>query len=176
MLVVEILFWASLGLLAWTHLLYPLSAQLLAKVRTRPVAKDAESLPTVTVIVAAYNEAAVIERRIENLAGWLVAPPLFVSGQSLVDLADESVFNGFDEIWVPGDGPLPDAAPRLCLSSPPHFVGGAPGEASNVLAGGRWRLGLGDGDGLNFVASDLAAFVTATTPWVMPCPESPVAT
>ncbi|MFN8053516.1 MAG: hypothetical protein U0Q22_18910 [Acidimicrobiales bacterium] len=97
-----------------------------------------------------------VERRIENLAGWLVAPPLFVSGQSLVDLADESVFNGFDEIWVPGDGPLPDAAPRLCLSSPPHFVGGAPGEASNVLAGGRWRLGLGDGDGLNFVASDLA--------------------
>jgi len=67
MLAVEILFWASLGLLAWTHVAYPLAAQLLARVRTRSVAKDPEALPTVTVVIAAYNEAAVIERRLENL-------------------------------------------------------------------------------------------------------------
>jgi cellulose synthase/poly-beta-1,6-N-acetylglucosamine synthase-like glycosyltransferase len=65
-IVVEILFWASLGALAWTHALYPLAASALARVRNRPVAK-ADVLPTVTIVVAAHNEETVIARRIENL-------------------------------------------------------------------------------------------------------------
>ena len=60
------LFWLTLGLLLWTHLLYPLAAALLARVRTRRV-RRAEIEPTVSVIVAAYNEEASIERRLENL-------------------------------------------------------------------------------------------------------------
>jgi len=60
------LFWGSLGALAWTHALYPPAAAALARVRERRVAK-AEIEPTVTVIVAAYNEETVIERRLENL-------------------------------------------------------------------------------------------------------------
>jgi cellulose synthase/poly-beta-1,6-N-acetylglucosamine synthase-like glycosyltransferase len=61
-----IVFWLSLGLLAWTHVLYPAFAASLARVRLRPIAK-ADLEPTITVIVAAYNEADVIARRIENL-------------------------------------------------------------------------------------------------------------
>jgi cellulose synthase/poly-beta-1,6-N-acetylglucosamine synthase-like glycosyltransferase len=65
-LVLKLLFWVSLGALLWTHLLYPLGAAALARVRTRRVRKEAIE-PVVTVIVAAYNEERVIERRLENL-------------------------------------------------------------------------------------------------------------
>ncbi|MDX6468132.1 MAG: hypothetical protein QOI27_3172 [Gaiellaceae bacterium] len=65
--VAEALFWASFAALAWTHVLYPVAAKGLARVRERPVRRDDGALPSVTVIVAAYNEEAVIERRIENL-------------------------------------------------------------------------------------------------------------
>jgi cellulose synthase/poly-beta-1,6-N-acetylglucosamine synthase-like glycosyltransferase len=64
--VLKLLFWLSLGALVWTHAVYPLSAGLLARVRTRRVRKEAIE-PRVTVIVAAYNEEPVIERRLENL-------------------------------------------------------------------------------------------------------------
>ena len=67
MLVVKTLFWGSLGALAWTHVGYPLAAGALARVRERRVVKDTSWEPSVSVIVAAYNEEAVIERRLENL-------------------------------------------------------------------------------------------------------------
>jgi len=68
MLVLEIVFWASLAALVWTHAAYPAFAALLARVAPRGVAKgDVE--PSVAVIVAAYNEEAVIARRLENLLG-----------------------------------------------------------------------------------------------------------
>ena len=63
---VEVAFWGSLGALAWTHVLYPLAAAALARLRPRLV-RQAETLPTVCVIVAAYNEETVIGRRLENL-------------------------------------------------------------------------------------------------------------
>ena len=62
----KLLFWTSLAALLWTHALYPLAAAGLARVRSRGVRK-ADVEPTVTVIVAAYNEEPVIERRLENL-------------------------------------------------------------------------------------------------------------
>ncbi len=65
-LALKAVFWLSLGALLWTHVLYPLSASALARVRTRRVRKEPIE-PSVTVIVAAYNEEAVIERRLENL-------------------------------------------------------------------------------------------------------------
>ena len=67
MAVAKALFWGSLGALAWTHVGYPLAAGALARVRRRPVAADPSREPTVSVVVAAYNEEAVIERRLENL-------------------------------------------------------------------------------------------------------------
>ncbi|HVU77923.1 MAG TPA: glycosyltransferase family 2 protein [Gaiellaceae bacterium] len=66
MIVVVVLFWLSAAGLVWTHAAYPAFAALLARVAERPVRKEAVE-PTVTVVVAAYNEESVIGRRIENL-------------------------------------------------------------------------------------------------------------
>ena len=66
MLVVKALFWGSLGALAWTHAGYPLAVAAAARLRPKGVRKG-EIAPSVTVIVPAYNEEAVIGRRLENL-------------------------------------------------------------------------------------------------------------
>ena len=66
MIVAKAVFWVSGGALLWTHALYPVAATVLAGLRTRRVRQDAIE-PTVSVIVTAYNEEAVIERRLENL-------------------------------------------------------------------------------------------------------------
>src|SRR4249919_846530 len=63
----KLVFWGSLGALAWAHVGYPVVAELAARMRPRPVRKDDGAEPSVTVIVAAFNEEAVIERRLENL-------------------------------------------------------------------------------------------------------------
>ena len=57
MIVVKLLFWASLGALAWTHVGYPAAAALAARLRPRPV-RQGDELPTVSVIVAAHDEEA----------------------------------------------------------------------------------------------------------------------
>jgi cellulose synthase/poly-beta-1,6-N-acetylglucosamine synthase-like glycosyltransferase len=67
MVAVEIVFWTCAAALIWTHVAYPFAARALARVFTRPVRRDDELLPAVAVIVTAYNEESVIERRIENL-------------------------------------------------------------------------------------------------------------
>jgi cellulose synthase/poly-beta-1,6-N-acetylglucosamine synthase-like glycosyltransferase len=64
--IAEVLFWASLGALAWTQVAYPLVAAALARLRGRPVRKG-DFTPRVTVIVAAHNEETVIQRRLQNL-------------------------------------------------------------------------------------------------------------
>ena len=65
--VLKTLFWGSAAALAWTHVGYPLAVGALARVRERRVAKDPVAEPSVAVIVAAYNEEAVVERRLDNL-------------------------------------------------------------------------------------------------------------
>ena len=64
-LILELLFWASLAALVWTHLLYPLAIAALARVRPRPVAA-ADIHPTVSLIIPAYNEEDVIDGKLEN--------------------------------------------------------------------------------------------------------------
>jgi glycosyltransferase involved in cell wall biosynthesis len=66
MIVLKALFWGSLGALAWTHAGYPAAAAVAARLRPKRVRKD-QITPSVTVIVPAYNEEAVIRRRLENL-------------------------------------------------------------------------------------------------------------
>jgi cellulose synthase/poly-beta-1,6-N-acetylglucosamine synthase-like glycosyltransferase len=60
------LFWGSAAALAWTHVGYPIAAAVAARLRPDPVER-ADVTPTVTVIVAAWNEEDVIARRLENL-------------------------------------------------------------------------------------------------------------
>lgn len=93
MLALEILFWLCIGLIAWTHAFYPLVAALVARVRPRPP-RSADILPRVLFVVAAYNEAAVIERRVENLQS-LDYPPeklrIVVSSDASSDGTNEIV-------------------------------------------------------------------------------------
>jgi poly-beta-1,6-N-acetyl-D-glucosamine synthase len=87
-----VLFWGSLAALAWTHALYPATVGLAARVRTRRVALDDSYLPSVAVIVTAYNEESVIERRLENLRA-LDYPPerleLVVTSDASSDATEE---------------------------------------------------------------------------------------
>ncbi len=66
MVIVKVLFWLSLGALAWTQVGYPFFAAALARVRSRPVRKG-EFMPSVSLIIAAHDEEDVIERRLANL-------------------------------------------------------------------------------------------------------------
>ncbi|MGH3140749.1 MAG: glycosyltransferase family 2 protein [Gaiellales bacterium] len=65
-LALEIVFWASLSALAWTHIGYPAAIAALARLRPRPP-RRAPILPVVTLIVPAHNEEDVIERKLENV-------------------------------------------------------------------------------------------------------------
>jgi glycosyltransferase involved in cell wall biosynthesis len=63
-----IFFWICVGLLAYTHLGYPLLLAALARLRrTRIAATAPPELPSVSVIVAAYAEEDVIAGRVANL-------------------------------------------------------------------------------------------------------------
>jgi cellulose synthase/poly-beta-1,6-N-acetylglucosamine synthase-like glycosyltransferase len=92
MIAAVVLFWGSLAALAWTHALYPLTVALAARVRTRRVARDDAYLPSVAVIVTAYNEEEAIERRLENLRA-LDYPPelleLVVTSDASTDRTEE---------------------------------------------------------------------------------------
>ena len=92
-MLVKGLFWASLGALAWTHAGYPVAAAALARLRPREVRKD-DLTPSVSLIVAAHNEEAVIGRRVENLLD-LDYPPerleIVVASDASTDRTDELV-------------------------------------------------------------------------------------
>jgi cellulose synthase/poly-beta-1,6-N-acetylglucosamine synthase-like glycosyltransferase len=62
------LLWTSFALLAWTHVVYPLVVEALARIGRRPI-RAGGALPRVTIIIASHNEETVIERRVENLLG-----------------------------------------------------------------------------------------------------------
>jgi cellulose synthase/poly-beta-1,6-N-acetylglucosamine synthase-like glycosyltransferase len=65
-LVLEIVFWASAGLLVYTHVGYPLALWLAAHARRARGAPPVGELPRVSLIVAAYDEEAVIAGKVEN--------------------------------------------------------------------------------------------------------------
>src|SRR5213595_2410176 len=92
MIAALVLFWGSLAALAWTHALYPAMVALAARVRTREIAVDDAYLPSVAVIVTAYNEEDAIERRLENLRA-LDYPPglleLVVTSDASTDRTEE---------------------------------------------------------------------------------------
>lgn len=62
----EILFWGSLGLIAYTYAGFPLLLLIRAIVRRRPVVTG-DVTPRVTLVIVAHNEAELIEAKIENV-------------------------------------------------------------------------------------------------------------
>ena len=62
----ELLFWASLLLLSYTYAGYPLVALMRSRLWPKQH-RRAPAEPTVSIVVAAHNEGACIEERIENL-------------------------------------------------------------------------------------------------------------
>lgn len=64
-LIVALLFWGSSGVILYVYLGYPIFIALLAKLRPQAEAFPAY-LPTVTLLIAAYNEETVVESKIKN--------------------------------------------------------------------------------------------------------------
>ena len=64
----QILFWLLIALVLFTYLGYPLSLLLLKKLRSDRASIEAReaTLPTMSFVVAAYNEASCIREKIEN--------------------------------------------------------------------------------------------------------------
>jgi cellulose synthase/poly-beta-1,6-N-acetylglucosamine synthase-like glycosyltransferase len=58
-------FWASAGWVAYTYAGFPILVALRGLLRHRPLASG-KSLPSITVVVAAYNESATIVEKLEN--------------------------------------------------------------------------------------------------------------
>ncbi|HXH05506.1 MAG TPA: glycosyltransferase family 2 protein [Vicinamibacterales bacterium] len=62
---VHVAFWAAAAVIAYIYLGYPLVLAVLGRLMTRPVAQ-APIEPSVSLLIAAYNEADVIEAKIRN--------------------------------------------------------------------------------------------------------------
>jgi cellulose synthase/poly-beta-1,6-N-acetylglucosamine synthase-like glycosyltransferase len=62
----ELIFWISSGLLIYTYVIYPIALALLAKWRGVAV-KCGPKLPSVTIVVTAYNEQDCITLKLDNL-------------------------------------------------------------------------------------------------------------
>jgi cellulose synthase/poly-beta-1,6-N-acetylglucosamine synthase-like glycosyltransferase len=65
-MVLEILFWAAIALLGYTLLGYPLLLWMLARGRRPPAVPEPPQPPEVSLVVAAYDEEAVIARKVED--------------------------------------------------------------------------------------------------------------
>jgi cellulose synthase/poly-beta-1,6-N-acetylglucosamine synthase-like glycosyltransferase len=61
-----LVFWLSVLILFWTYFGYPLLMALRAKFAPRPVQQDEMHLPSLTLLIPAYNEADVIREKLTN--------------------------------------------------------------------------------------------------------------
>jgi hypothetical protein len=99
-----------------------------------------------------------VQRHLADDPSWaIVTPPLVVSGERLLAAAEENhLFTGFDEIWVPERLPVSPPPEDVVLVAPNVFDVVLPDAVRNWLSQSGYRLGLGDGDGLNYVGTDPA--------------------
>jgi poly-beta-1,6-N-acetyl-D-glucosamine synthase len=66
--VVFLVLLASLTAVAYVFIGYPAIMFLVARLRPRPVRRDPAHLPSVSLVIAAHNESAVIDEKLENVA------------------------------------------------------------------------------------------------------------
>ena len=88
-----IVFWAALLLVAYTYAIYPLLLWLLTAGRRRPDYAPLDEWPCTSLIIAAYNEEAILRAKLENALG-LDYP---VDKLEIVVVSDEST-DGTDAI------------------------------------------------------------------------------
>lgn len=107
---------------------------------------------------SAVSEMRWVRRHLDRDASWAISTdPLVISGDRLVAAAQEdNILNGFDEIWVPENLPVSAPPVEANLVAPRMFDMTLPDEVRDWMQKSGWRLGLGDGDGLNYVVSDPA--------------------
>ncbi len=60
------IYWSSLALITYVYIGYPLVLWLLSRFRLLPAEKDPEEWPTISMIIAAYNEELVLEAKLNN--------------------------------------------------------------------------------------------------------------
>lgn len=65
----EVLFWISLSVLVHVYFAYPMLLALFAGFRPAAAIQEGDRCPSVSLIIAAYNEEAVIREKIENSLG-----------------------------------------------------------------------------------------------------------
>lgn len=94
--------------------------------------------------------------RVARDAAWaLSTSPLVVSGKSAVDLLDDpSLFTGFDEIWVPSRLPTANPPDEAYLVAPRRLDSEIPAPILEWMRNSECRLGVGDGEGLNYAVAD----------------------
>ena len=104
----------------------------------------------------AVSEMPWVRRNLDRDASWAISTdPLVISGDRLLAAAQEdNILNGFDEIWVPERVPASPPPSYVSLVAPNVFDV-LPRDIRDWMQKSGWRLGLGDGDGLNYVVSDL---------------------
>jgi cellulose synthase/poly-beta-1,6-N-acetylglucosamine synthase-like glycosyltransferase len=112
-LLLEVVFWACLGAILWTHFGYPLFIALVARIHRRPVEKR-DILPTVAFLIAAYNEESVIEAKLENALALDYPPELIrivVASDASTDRTHEIVERfadrGVELLVCPRGGKMP---------------------------------------------------------------------
>ncbi|MHB2147438.1 glycosyltransferase family 2 protein [Calditrichota bacterium LG25] len=89
-----IFFWSSVLILGYIYLGYPLILFILSRIINKPVKANENNLPTVALVISAFNEESVIKEKIENTLG-LDYPPhklqIWVVSDASTDHTDEVV-------------------------------------------------------------------------------------
>lgn len=97
----KVLFWLCAGFIAYVYIGYPIAVRCLAHLKGRRVARAAIR-PTITVVIAAYNEARGIRRKLDNVSGLQYPPELLdivVASDASSDETDEIV-RAYDPVRV----------------------------------------------------------------------------
>ncbi|MDA3818566.1 MAG: glycosyltransferase [Prolixibacteraceae bacterium] len=70
MIVLQIIFWVSVAAIAYSYVLYPLILQLILRLKGKALfsqKSDMDYTPKLSVLIAAYNESSIIEKKIKSL-------------------------------------------------------------------------------------------------------------
>ena len=79
-----ILFWFAVFFIVHTYILYPLILFLLTTGRKLPAYATPNEWPSVSIIIAAHNEEAIIREKIENTI-WIILKALWKLWLPLTD-------------------------------------------------------------------------------------------